>query len=113
MAVVVEEAPRPPTKEEVGPYYEEYRGRLFANAHCQACGAKYLAWFSKWVGGHHFEDSEVVTDLSYRAAFNDEALPEDLPTHEVRRTVIIEHRPIGMIEWTVVSKETEKVVLDD
>lgn len=113
MAVVVEEPPRHLTKEEAGPYYKEFCERLFANAHCPACGAKYLAWFSKWVGGRRFEDTEVVADLSFRAAFNDEPLPEDMPTHEVRRTVIMEHRPIGMIEWTIVSKETEEVALDE
>jgi len=47
------------------------------------------------------------TRISYRRAFNDEPHPDDMPTHEVRRTVITETRPIGATEWTEHSRKTE------
>lgn len=106
--VVVEETPRPITPAEAGVYYEEYRALRVANAHCPVCGAKYLAWFSRWAFmARQWIDSDEVCDLSYRRAFDDEPHPDDMPTHEVRRTVITETRPIGMIEWAVYSRETE------
>lgn len=104
--VVVEEAPRPITPDEAGPYYAEYGGLPFANAHCPVCGAKYLAWFSRW-NGSTLEPCNELQDLSYRRAFDDEPYVEDLPTHQVRCTITIETRPQAGGEWTVYSRKTE------
>ena len=103
--VAVEETPRPITRAEAGPYYDEHRGLPFANAHCPVCGAKYLAWFSRW-NGFSFVPTDEVRDLSYRRAFNDEPHPEDEPTHLVRETVILEVRPVDGGEWTEHSRKT-------
>ncbi len=85
--VVLEELARPITEAETGPYHSEYRGMLVANAHCVTCDAKYLAWCvalasKRW--GHFANPHDApFFDLSFRAAFNDEPAPEDLPTPEV------------------------------
>lgn len=106
--VVVEESPRPITPAEARVYYDEFRALRVANAHCPVCGSKYLAWFSSrsFTKSRWFVPDEVC-DLSYRRAFNDEPHPDDMPTHEVRRTVITETRPIGATEWTEHSRKTE------
>lgn len=77
--IVIEEAPRLGTREELGVYFHQ----LFANAHCSNCGALYLAWMvdapSRYPrtrdDGRHF-------DLSFRHAFNDEPAAADLPSPE-------------------------------
>lgn len=71
--VRLEESPRLIRKDEAGCYYNEYRQMLVANAVCDACGAKYLAWYWRQAaGGEH-------DDLSFRSTFNDEPGPSDLP----------------------------------
>jgi len=79
-AILLEEPPRLITKEEAGAYFEEYRASTFANAHCELCGAQYLAWC-----GRSWDDKSGsgFYDLSYRASFNDEPRPEDLPIWRV------------------------------
>lgn len=108
--VVVEEAPRPITPDEAGVYYDEYRNQRFANAHCPVCGAKYLAWFTSPYSPigrcYVYTHTEQVIDLSYRRAFNDEPHDDDLPTHIVRETVILEVRPVDGGEWTEHSRKT-------
>lgn len=83
--VALEEEPRPITRDDAGPYFDEYhRKRLIvANASCPDCRAKYLAWVSSSIGGH-LSPSDVdwmpgrFVDLSYRHAFNDEPDREDI-----------------------------------
>ena len=105
--VVVEEAPRPITPAEARVYYDEFRLLRVANAHCPVCGAKYLAWFSGWsFTKSAWLDSDEVCDLSYRSAFNDEPYDDDLPTHIVRETVILEVRPVDGGEWAEHSRKT-------
>lgn len=87
--VVHEEPPRPLTREDAGVYFDEPHrvGMLVANAVCQDCGAKYLAWVAvpawnrdaredSWYKHGHF-------DLSYRSTFNDEPGPDDLPPRSI------------------------------
>ena len=94
--IVLEEEARPITPDEAGPYFDEYRGCLFANAHCAKCEAPYLAWMDdmakaaryhyagRRLNGKHF-------DLSHRAAFNDEPQwPEDAPKWKIEKRVTVE-----------------------
>jgi len=91
--VVLNEKPRPITREEAGAYYDTHQGYgfaggIFANASCVLCEAKYLAWVSLAgcagysSAGHLGQDTDEehpFNDLSHRAAFNDEPSEEDLP----------------------------------
>src|SRR5690349_14739725 len=94
--MVLEEKPRPITKEEAGPYFNEYDGMLVANAKCPMCEALYLAWVNescmgvRYVRGYPIPPREAdedlgYFDLSYRAAFNDEPWVTDLPIWKVHR----------------------------
>lgn len=82
--------PHPITKEEAGPYFDEYNGMVVADAVCPFCDAKYLAWVkrAKWSRGS--EDTRPFIDLSFRKAFNDEPAPEDLPTPLMLQRVHLE-----------------------
>lgn len=87
--VVLEETPRPITREEAGAYFYECEGMLVANAHCPACLALYLAWCDESPCVRHPSSRSIYWaprtpergyfDLSYRNAFNDEPATEDLP----------------------------------
>lgn len=94
--VALVERPRHITEADAGRYFREFAGLLVANAECPLCHAKYLAWVDETgrapyqMNGYvHVFDrcpSEYGVDyfdLSYRAAFNDEPAPDDLPTHDV------------------------------
>lgn len=109
--VKLEESPRPITKEEAKGYFEEYEGMLVANAICEYCEAKYLAWVDetprlifrdrdrryKFWGTHMvYTPQEPMPsigyfDLSFRKSFNDEPAEEDLPKYQVD-TVIVRTR---------------------
>lgn len=90
------EAPRPFSVEDSGyDYFVEYRGLIVANAQCEHCGSKYLAWVD-WPGrggrwgnpvGADGHRAEPYVDLSYRRSFNDEPSVSDLPLFEVERVV--------------------------
>lgn len=88
-AVVCEEAPRPITRKEAGPYFEEYEGMLVADAECKDCCAKYLAWLKSAPRGYQesvrVDDSGRLLpfDLSYRSTFNDEPGEADLPKYTI------------------------------
>lgn len=86
------EQPRPITNDEAGGYFDEFAGMLVANADCEQCGAKYLAWVDERprkpmrVGGrlyvfeqHGWELGDFF-DLSFRSTFNDEPGDDDMPT---------------------------------
>lgn len=89
------EAPRPIRVDECRPYLS-YVGMMVANAECAQCEAKYLAWISGPFP-HHWRDDIPYSDLSFRAAFNDEPAPEDLPVYEVRRIVTYER--VRKYDW--------------
>lgn len=87
---------RPITKEEAGVYYDEYEGMGVANSECPWCGGKFLLWFTPAKGqayGHMRAQCDENTgkplpfDSSFRRAFNDEPVPEDLPTVETLKVV--------------------------
>jgi hypothetical protein len=87
--------PYPITENNAGRYFEDYRGMIVADAVCESCDAKYMAWIKappleRW--GHMAVDCEPgrFFDLSFRAAFNDEPAPEDLPTPEMLLRVHLE-----------------------
>ena len=90
--VILLENKRPISKKEAGVYYKNYKGLLVANAECDTCGAKYLAWIDeRTIVGEHLKEMNVSIfpprfakdkdyfDLSFRSTFNDEAGTEDLP----------------------------------
>lgn len=86
--VTLDEAARPITEPEAGPYFPEFRGMLVANATCRVCKAKYLAWVDERPTGkswtrHAEADGRGFHDLSFRAAFNDEPAEEDLPEFKI------------------------------
>lgn len=86
--IVLEEDARPITEAEAGAYWLEYEGRLdIANAHCNHCGAKYLAWVRQALPGNHIREpystGKPFVDLSFRRSFNDEPAPEDLPSKDM------------------------------
>lgn len=58
---------------EANGYYAEYKNLLVANAECDFCGARFLAWLK--LNGVRY----VITDLSYRSTFNDEPGWDDCP----------------------------------
>lgn len=94
--VVLVEKPRAITRDDCGALYDErngfaYKDAVVANAECDECCAKYLAWidFTKCIGyGRHsyFAPSKdrAFFDLSYRSTFNDEPGPEDLPLFKIK-----------------------------
>ncbi len=99
---VLEEEPRPITKDDAGVYYDDYQGMLVANAHCPQCLAKYLAWvkegahFREKYGGREsvladYGDEATHIDLSFRSTFNDEPSEDDIPEYEV----VYEPRRVG------------------
>jgi len=85
--VSLEEPPRPIRHYEAGRYYNEFEGMLVADAECNACGAKYLAWVDettrfKWgFSARRAEacDEPPFVDLSFRSTFNDEPGKADMP----------------------------------
>lgn len=83
--VVLEEKARPMRPDEAGCFFSKYGAMLVANASCEECGARYLAWCDPaWryaIAPAHPMPLPACGffDLSYRAAFNDEPDPEDLP----------------------------------
>jgi hypothetical protein len=75
--IALEEAARPFSKEDSVVHYDEYSDIIVANASCDDCNAKYLAWV--WVSENNifYYDNSPVSDygffdLSYRSSFNDE-----------------------------------------
>lgn len=91
--IILLEDSRPISKKEAGNYYKNYKGLLVANAECDVCGAKYLAWIDERtiIGDHlkslkkysispRFSTNKDYFDLSFRSTFNDEPGNEDLPT---------------------------------
>ena len=82
----LDEVPRPITVSDAGIYYGEFEGMTVANASCDVCGTKYLAWIDQRTCAilhsyaRHVEEGKTHFDLSFRRAFNDEPTPEDLPT---------------------------------
>jgi|SRR5208337_986203 len=114
--VKLEEAPRPITREEAGVYYElrdgySYEGMITANAKCEDCNAKYLAWIdlSACPGyrPYHTRDrhSETIAergffDLSFRASFDDEPGVEDGPDFVITRKTVIDSR----LPWPLCEK---------
>jgi hypothetical protein len=91
-AVTLEEEPRSLTKKEAGVYWERrdgysYQGAIMANACCEDCNAKYLAWidlsqcpgYQQYPYFHTLSEGEKFFDLSFRHSFNDEPDPEDMP----------------------------------
>ena len=101
--ILLEEAPRPITREDVSWCFDEYAGMLVAKARCVLCGALYLAWVD-WPsnGRGHFRLADHpgarFCDLSYRHAFNDEPAIEDTPIYEVERVVTYRRRPAAVEE---------------
>lgn len=89
--VVLEERPRPITKEDAGVYFDDYEGMVVANAHCEDCEALYLAWVDetkrlKYASfARQMYEGDTHVDLSYRHAFDDEPDDEDLPKFEMIR----------------------------
>jgi hypothetical protein len=83
------------TEQEGGVYYKEFSPMVVADAECEVCGAKYLAWVDErgrepWVGNgtiyhfknyadpdHYDDPRRAFFDLSYRKAFNDEPAKAD------------------------------------
>lgn len=78
--------PRPITQQEAGPYFREYSGMIVANAECEDCEAKYLAWIDH-IPHRRSGDGTTIQDLSFRSTFNDTPGPGDVPVYkiEVRR----------------------------
>lgn len=97
-SIVIEEAPRLGTPEDLGRYFEEFQGCTFASAHCADCEAKYLAWFD-W-GAHNRkygfhsprEFGPTHGDLSFRSTFNDEPGIADLPKWNIE--VVRQRHPL-------------------
>ncbi len=91
--VVLDEKPRPITKEDYGSY-DEYVGMLVANATCSICEAKYLAWVNRsYMYNQPVPDDQPFGDLSFRSTFNDEPGIVDLPTYKIKRIVTYEKTP--------------------
>ncbi len=112
--IILEESPRPITESEAGPYFPTYRDRLTVmNAHCQVCDAKYLAWFgisgSQRIGHttRWPDDDRHFVDLSFRASFNDEPAPEDLPSPEFLRE---HHRKRKLVESLKLRREANELL---
>lgn len=80
----------PITREEAGPYFDEYDGMLVADAVCTRCDAKYLAWVKRKKWSRAADDTRPFEDLSFRKAFNDEPATEDLPSPEMLKTIHVE-----------------------
>jgi hypothetical protein len=92
--VALVEAPRPITLDDVGEHHmTNYAGMIVANAECETCGGKFLAWVDmrpvtgkQRQYGHcdrlFFGAGEAYFDLSFRSTFNDEAGEADMPTRE-------------------------------
>ena len=104
--VVLEEAPRLLTRDDVGAHIESrggysYAGMIGAKAICEDCGAKYIAWCSlddcEGYGSFYWSRPKEgpFFDLSYRSTFNDEAGPDDLPDEIVTRKMVI----VGRKPW--------------
>lgn len=101
--VVLEEAPRPITREDAYGYFDEYEGMLVANARCPMCLALYLAWVDESPrtkrSVYAREPGEKgYFDLSYRGAFNDEPWIEDLPVFYVAPRADGTFRRVGIID---------------
>jgi hypothetical protein len=95
---------RPIREDEAGCYFEEYEGMLVANAACNLCEAKYLAWVDErplkrprfWLGVRREpRHGDPFFDLSHRSTFNDEPGEEDMPMYKVERVVTYKYTP-----WT-------------
>ena len=56
-----------------------YAERLFAEATCITCEAKYIAWINDRPAPCNY----VFTDLSHRSTFNDEPGPKDMPKWKI------------------------------
>lgn len=72
------------------PYQTDYSGMWVANAKCEVCETKYLAWIgptNDTYGGRDIDRMLVrdhgFYDLSYRSTFNDEPGKDDLPSEKV------------------------------
>jgi len=83
--VALLEDPRPITKKEAGPYFDEFEGLDVALGWCPVCEAQYLAWVStaKCKNALHRRESHCPDgcdyfDLSYRSSFNDEPGDDDV-----------------------------------
>ena len=82
--------PHPITIDEAHRYFGEYDGMIVADAVCTRCDAKYLAWVKRKKWSRAAGDTRPFEDLSFRASFNDEPAPEDLPTPEMLKTIYVE-----------------------
>jgi hypothetical protein len=105
--ILLEEAPRPATADDVGAFQAaEYAGLIVAAARCVLCHTLYLAWVD-WPGTSYCgaaaarnrelsdpRDQRRFVDLSYRDAFNDEPSPEDTPLFKVEAVVTYVRTPM-------------------
>ena len=80
--IVLVEHPRNIKKEEAGVYFGEYKGLKVANAECEICCAKYLAWMEVIGLGADIAEWKI-RDLSFRSTFDDEPGPKDVPTRKI------------------------------
>lgn len=103
--VVLEELFRHITQEEANGYYRNYMNMPVANAHCDDCEAKYLAWGVSTGLVRRIEEYGFF-DLSFRSTFNDEPGPADMPKWKVTRGIVLkapwgeESAPLaGVCEW--------------
>ena len=106
--VKLEGEPHPITADECSGYVDEYIGKLIvANARCESCNAKYLAWVAVVPGSRmdcgHWKrrgewDDRPFVDMSFRRAFNDEPAPEDLPSPEMLRTLALREHDASAAE---------------
>jgi hypothetical protein len=91
--VVLIEEEREIRESEAGVYFKEYVGMLVANAVCNDCNAKYLAWTlapagwsGSWGRNRIRSEAPAAFDLSFRSSFNDEPGEADLPDYQIIRT---------------------------
>ena len=75
----------PITQDESGIYFDEFKGLIVADAECDVCRAKYIAWVddTNCEVSHQTNRGGLPTqkgffDLSYRSSFDDEPGSADL-----------------------------------
>ena len=76
--VLLQENPRPLREAEAHGDYSSYGPMQVADAVCERCGARYLAWVT-YMKGYRPEPSPPFVDLVYRSTFSVRPGPEDLP----------------------------------
>lgn len=82
-------------------WMQHFKGTVMADATCQYCDTKYIAWIKPSPNYHGYRETENdrgFYDLSYRSSFNDEPGKDDIPQPKPPSPIELKQMYIKLLE---------------